>query len=195
MMIRSFIAIEISKSIQDAISRQIASLKQKYPNPGIRWVPSVNIHLTLKFLGEVSSQNLEILAKTIGDETKGLKPFSIPFLETGIFPNSRRPKVIWIGLSYQANLITLYKIIEAVSSSLGYQSEERPFTPHITLGRVGNDLSPITIQKMMEDLRSIDISSLEPVYIKSIKIFKSDIKLKGPVYSTIHTIPLNNIIS
>lgn len=194
MIFRSFIAIEISPLIQSAISRQMTDLKKLFPNPDIRWVPTNNIHLTLKFLGDVSTQDLDILAKTLSAEINQLGSFSIPFSETGVFPNARKPRIIWIGLSYQTNLVSLHKIIEATTSRLGFPSEERSFSPHITLGRVSEKFTPANFQKLLDNLRSIDISSIAPISIDSITIFKSDLKPNGPVYSVLNTIPLMNSI-
>jgi 2'-5' RNA ligase len=192
MTLRVFIAIEIPFLIQNAIYRLTTRLRQEYPSPGIRWVPINNIHLTLKFLGEVPSQNLDILARSLDFEIKRLEPFSIPFSETGVFPNAKKPRIIWIGLNYLPGLADLISIIESTSSGLGYHTEERPFSPHITLGRVGESFPPTSYQKLLLDLSVVDISSINPVIINSIKVFKSDLKPKGPEYTVIHSIPFKN---
>lgn len=188
MILRAFIAIEVPHFTQEAIYRLTTRLRQEYPTPGIRWVPINNIHLTLKFLGEVHSQNLNILAHSLDFEINQLEPFSIPFSETGVFPNIKKPRIIWIGLNNLPGLVNLISIIESTSSKLGYPREYRPFSPHITLGRVGDSFPPALLQKLVSDLSVVDITSIDPVIINSIKVFKSDLKPKGPEYTVIQSI-------
>jgi 2'-5' RNA ligase len=192
MILRSFIAIEVPHFIQQAIYRLTIRLRQEYPTPGIRWVPINNIHLTLKFLGEVPSQNLDILAHSLDFEINQLEPFSIPFSETGVFPNIKKPRIICIGLDYLPGLVNLFSIIESTSSKLGYPREDRPFSPHITIGRVGESFPPALHQKLLTDLSVVDITSIDPVLINSIKVFKSDLKPKGPEYTVIRSIPFKD---
>jgi 2'-5' RNA ligase len=193
-MLRSFIAIEIPPTIQDAISCQTESLKGNFPTPSIRWVPSNNIHLTLKFLGETSPQNIDQLARSLEIEINQIEPFSIPFSETGIFPNVRKPRIIWIGLSHSPKLVIIHKLIESVTATFGFKREERSFSPHITLGRVNEIFPALNYKKLLEDIRSIDISIIEELEVKSVTIFKSDLKPKGPIYTAIHSIPFNKMI-
>ena len=190
MMLRSFLAIEIPPSIQGAISSQIESIKRNFPKPAIRWVTTGNIHLTLKFLGEASPRSLDQIASSVESEINQIKPFSIPFSEAGVFPNARKPRIIWIGLNNSKELDSIHKLIESVTISLGFQREERPFSPHITLGRV-NDFFPATeLGKLLTEIRSIDISLIENLEVKSVTIFKSDLQPKGPVYISTHSISL-----
>lgn len=192
MILRAFIAIEVQQSIQEAIFKLTSKLRRDYPTPGIRWVSINNIHLTLKFLGEVPSQKLDILIQSLDFEIKQLEPFSIPFSETGVFPNVRRPRIIWIGLKYLPELVNLISIIESSSSKLGHPKEERPFSPHITLGRIGESFPVALHQKLLPELSVVDITSIDPVLINSIKVFKSDLKPKGPEYTVIRSFPFKD---
>jgi 2'-5' RNA ligase len=193
MMLRSFVAIELPAIIQDALARQTANLRQHYPKPEIRWVQPGNIHLTLKFLGESSPNDLDLLARSLDFEVSQIEPFTISFSEMGIFPNARKPRIIWVGISAPAILVTLHSKIEAITSKLGHQTENRPFSPHITLGRIGNSYPTLNLQKMLIDLGSINVALIDPVDISEIKIFKSDLKSNGPIYTAIHTIPFGKI--
>lgn len=190
MMLRSFIAIEILPSIQGAISSQIESIKRNFPKPAIRWIATGNIHLTLKFLGDASPRSLDQIASSVESEINQIEPFSIPFSEVGVFPNARKPRIIWVGLINSKELDALYNLIESVTTSLGFPKEDRPFSPHITIGRV-NDFFPASdYGKLLTEIRKIDVSLIESLEVKSVTIFKSDLQPKGPIYTATHSISL-----
>jgi 2'-5' RNA ligase len=189
MDLRAFIAIEIPASLQDVIARQTSNLRRQYPNPAIRWVPPRNIHLTLKFLGDVSTKELDLLSRFLCDEVNTLKPFSINAGEMGLFPTVKRPRIIWVGIKAPSILFSLQSKIEAITSRLGHKLENRQFNPHVTIGRFGPSFHIMNIPKILHLMESIDYSIFVPVDIDSFKIFKSDLNPSGPVYTAIHTIP------
>lgn len=195
MKIRSFIAIEIPNPIQDVIARQTANLRKLYPYPKIRWVKPDNIHLTLKFLGNMSTSDLDKIAETISKDASLITPFSISFSGLGIFPNARKPRIIWMGISSPPILLEFQSRIESILSNFGIQMEKRPFSPHITLGRFGDDQINQNIENLVTELRSLNVSVINEVNISAIEIFKSDLKPDGPVYTSIHHIPLGNKIN
>ena len=138
-VIRAFIAISLSSEIHQKLDEVIYGLKNRLPKAPIRWVPANNIHLTLKFLGDVSVSNLEILTKMIQAEVSRHEPFEISVGELGVFPSAHRPRVIWVGIEAPQELYSLHHGIETEMHRLGYAAEERPFSPHLTLGRVSRN--------------------------------------------------------
>lgn len=192
MKIRAFAAIELPSLIQDAIVWQTTNLRKLYPNPVIRWVKPGNIHLTLKFLGDLTKTDLELLARSIAYEALQLETFSISFSNLGVFPNTRKPRVIWIGVNTPAILGEFQSRIEILSSRLGVQIGKRPFSPHITLGRIGNSNFIQNYENMIVELGSTIVSNIDTVDISAIEIFKSDLKPDGPIYTTIYNIPFGN---
>ena len=140
MMLRAFIAVEIPAGIQSAIAHSTASLKNALPKSLVRWVAPQNVHLTLKFLGDVSPANLEQLAEALKVEAASHGMFSMSVGGLGAFPTPRRARVIWIGLEAPPALEALRRGVEAAAAQLGYAPEERPFSPHLTIGRVGQNV-------------------------------------------------------
>ena len=190
MMLRSFIAVEIPAEIQNAIAQSTASLRNILPKPLIRWVAPHNVHLTLKFLGDVSPANLERLAEALKPEAASHEMFSISVGRLGAFPTQRRARVIWIGLDAPPALAALQHGVDAASAQLGYPREERPFSPHLTIGRVAQTASTSDLQHIRSALESTKVDILGTVHVQAIHIFKSDLQPGGSVYSHLYALSM-----
>jgi RNA 2',3'-cyclic 3'-phosphodiesterase len=190
MMLRSFIAVEIPPNIQSALAHSTAVLQKALPKPLVRWVPPHNVHLTLKFLGDVSPANLELLAETLKVEMSTHKTFRMVLGGLGAFPNKRRARVIWIGIEAPTALTSLVHSVEAVTKRLGFPSEQRPFSPHLTIGRVGPLTAGGDIQRICSALEGTVVDNLGTVDVNAVQIFKSDLLPGGSVYTRLYTLPL-----
>ena len=126
----------------DAIEKQTARLRQTLGNDLIRWVPTQNMHLTLKFLGDTATSHLDFLKQMLAREADSHPQFDLQIGGLGSFPTSRRPRMLWIGIHAPADLVSLQKSIEAGTTRLGYEQEERAFSPHLTIGRVRQNVNP-----------------------------------------------------
>ncbi len=190
MMLRSFIAVKIPEEIQSAIAGSIAPLKKALPKPIVRWVAAENVHLTLKFLGDVSSTHLDLLADSLKLETLKHEVFSMPVGGLGAFPSVRRARVLWVGLDAPTALKALMNGVETVAASLGYAAEDRPFSPHLTIGRVGQNISNSDLSLISNALEQVKIGELGIVPVDSVHIFKSDLQPGGSVYTALYNLPL-----
>jgi len=189
-LLRTFIAIEIPVPIQNAIQRQTATLHKALDSSLVRWVSTHNIHLTLKFLGDVSPANIEMLMQMLIQEAEQQPEFDIHVSGIGSFPTSRRPRVIWVGLHAPAVLETLQRNIDSSAGRLGYAPEERPFSPHLTIGRVRQNLSTASLQKIRNVLEGTQVGDLGSAKIDSVHLFKSDLQPGGSVYTRLFSAPL-----
>ena len=140
-VIRAFIAIELSPEIQEKLKHLTSQLKQQLEGVPVKWVPVENIHLTLKFLGNVSITNIEVLERILEAEVSNHHPFEISVGELGAFPSTRRPRVAWVKLQAPPDLFEIQRCIEQEAARLGYAREKRSFKPHLTLGRVSRNAS------------------------------------------------------
>lgn len=188
-LLRAFIAIDIPPEIKQAISSQTASLR-KESGRAVRWVAVENIHLTLKFLGEVSSANLERLAQAVQSECAQTAPVTVSVESLGCFPNPRRPRVLWVGLVVPPSLNRLQRQVEASTVRLGYASDDKPFSPHLTIGRVREQAAPEEIQTLRSLLEQTTVASLGTFTVNEVHLYKSDLKSDGPVYTRLATAPL-----
>jgi 2'-5' RNA ligase len=192
MMLRSFIGVEIPLGIQSAVAISTAALQKALPKPLIRWVLPRNVHLTLKFLGDVAPIALEEMTEALKSEVITCGTFTMSIGGLGAFPSSHRPRVIWVGLDSPAELIALQRDVEAVTAQHGIPSEGRPFSPHLTIGRVGQNHSRQDFQLIQFALEGTAVGTLGKVCVEAVHIFKSDLQPGGPVYTVLHTLPLKS---
>ncbi len=131
---RLFIAVEIPHEIREKIYRDLQPLHQAFQK--IKWIPSKNLHLTLKFLGEVPEEKLKMIKEKMRS-LSSLKSFSIEFLGLGGFPNLNRPRVIWLGINQgKQELLQIASYLESELEMVGFPRENRTFQAHLTLARV-----------------------------------------------------------
>ena len=183
--IRAFIAIDLHSDVQQKLGDIIRRLKP-LAGDAVRWVPEHNIHVTLKFLGDTSPANLEVLKKIITSESGRYTPMALTLTALGAFPNLRRPRVIWVGVEAPPALAAITRGIEAETLRLGYAAEDRPFSPHLTLGRLSHNASPDDIRKIGELLVRFPTTLDAAVTVKTVTLFRSDLLPGGAVYTPIH---------
>ncbi len=188
--IRTFIALDFPLSILDSIEQQTKRLRQTLGNDVIRWVLTHNLHLTLKFLGNIPVSHLEFLKQMLAQATDSITQFDLQIGGVGSFPNSNRPRVLWVGIHAPAALSNLQKAIEEGAKRLGYEKEERPFSPHLTLGRVRQGLDGKDLQKISNALSSIQLGKIGIARVDSVHIYKSDLNSEGSVYTKLFSTPL-----
>lgn len=189
--IRAFIAIEIPREIQEAIATGIAPLKSSAGKSAVRWVATENIHLTLKFLGDVSVTNLENLKQALRVEADQYPRFEIHVGGLGCFPNPRKPRVIWIGIQGPATLVSLQRGVDMATAKLGYMGEDRPFSPHLTIGRVREHASPGDLAQLRTGLEALKVGMVGVAPVSHITLFKSDLNPGGAEYTRLFDFPLS----
>ncbi|MBI4927050.1 MAG: RNA 2',3'-cyclic phosphodiesterase [Anaerolineae bacterium] len=187
--IRAFIAIELPQPIQSRLGEIIQELKSSTPK-ALRWVPPGNIHLTLKFLGNVSPTNLTSLNQALSKTVSRHRSFEFSVAGFGAFPNKLRPRVVWVGVAAPEELELLHHNIDRETERLGYHSEDRNFSPHLTLGRVSQHASPVEVKQIADVLNGYQVGELGKVNVKSVHLYRSDLQPGGAVYSPLFKAPL-----
>jgi len=190
-VIRAFIAIDLPDDVRAHISRVAHTLRQQLQDYPIRWVPPQNIHLTLKFLGDVSEHNLHTLTHLLAGEIKTHRPFEFSIGTLGAFPELRRPRVIWIGVEAPDELLALQRGINHTMAKLGYQRERRPYQPHLTLGRVSRNASSSEVRAIGRILQETPVGFLGSARATEVHLYRSDLQPQGAVYSRLFTTQLN----
>jgi RNA 2',3'-cyclic 3'-phosphodiesterase len=191
-VIRAFIAIDLPKEISERLDEVSLELRQKLENVPVRWVQVGNIHLTLKFLGDVSLGNLEILTQVLQSEVAAHKRFEVSIGNLGAYPNMRHPRVVWVGVEAPQDLPSLQRGVENSMARLGYAREDRPFTPHLTLGRVSRNASSKETHVIGEVMDGCKVGFLGVAPINTVHLYKSELNPSGSIYTKIHSCQLKN---
>ena len=189
-VIRAFIAISLPQKVRVQLGLIINSISVENPMEFIRWIAVDKIHLTLMFLGDVPYSRIELLKENLDLELASRSQFNIRLDGLGAFPSLTRPKVIWIGVKYPSDLPEIRNVIQVRFGNLGFQREDRPFNPHLTIGRVTRIL-PAGSQKTIGNLiQNTSVKFGSSIKIKRIDLIQSDLKPDGAVYTKLHSVEL-----
>ena len=184
---RTFICLELPETIRvqaEALQRKLAGLGDK-----IRWVNPRNLHLTLRFLGEISRPQVETVCLAVRCAAARVEAFSIRFSGTGCFPSARRPRAFWIGITETTDLVRLFDAIEEELCSAGFPREIRPFSPHLTVGRVRVDRASAGLA---DALTKAEFEAA-PFLVTQVTVMKSDLNKSGAVYTVLARQPLKSL--
>lgn len=190
-VIRAFIAIDISPEIRQKLEEVSNQLRSELRGVPVRWVPVVNIHLTLKFLGNVSDANVTVLKDIMITEAANHSAFDISIGELGAFPSNRRPRVIWINVQAPSELEAVQRGIESETARLGYEKEDRSFSPHLTIGRVSRNANASQVRRLGELLDRYTVGFLGAMRVRAIHLYQSDLSPGGAVYTQLFSAELN----
>ena len=184
-MIRAFLAIELPDSLRPGLALVQEELKRSRAE--VRWVPPGNIHLTLKFFGNVPDEEIGSLALAAREAAAATTPFQLQVTAAGAFPSPRAPRVVWLGLGGEVVPLTqLFYRLEKAFTALGYLPEGRAFNPHLTLGRVK---SPVNREKLAARLAQMPPLDWPPFTVKELILFQSVLSPQGSKYTPLKVIP------
>lgn len=184
-MKRTFIAHIVH--ISDQLKEQIGEIKHNVKGLNMKWVELNNLHFTLAFLGDTMPEQISNVKEKLGVLTMKYPPFNIRLSHLGVFRNLRDPQVLWLGIEANKTLETIYYDVQKLIKDQGFKSESRPFSPHLTLGRVKNYLPYHNLQDVITQHGSA-IHELTPV--STVVYFESILSSSGAVYNPIQTYQL-----
>jgi 2'-5' RNA ligase len=182
-IVRAFCAIELTPEVKDYIFRTVSMLNLS----NFKKVERENIHLTVRFYGNIKLETLKEIAEEAGRRLKNFQAFDIAIGDPGFFPKTDRARVFWFGIDEGTQeLRKLYEIVESASSRFGVEPEPREFTPHITAGRFR---SPYNMSAKLADLNNLEKVRYK-VKVDSLVFFESRLTPAGPIYTKLYTVSL-----
>ena len=186
--VRSFVAIELPEKLKEELTQLQAQLKSA-TGASVKWVAPQGIHITLQFLGGVPANNFDAITQGIEKAAASIQPFRMEVKELGVFPNLRRVRVIWVGLTGELKpLQELQKRIETNLSPLGFKPEEREFTPHLTLGRVRENATTQERERLGQLIAGFKFAAVTPIAANSVSLMRSHLTREGAIYSRLSVI-------
>ena len=181
--LRAFVAVPIPDSV--AIFLQQVQARIQLPVINIRWVAEKNIHLTLKFLGDIDPSQVSAVAAQMDAAVGTIPPFSLVAKGVGVFPNLRHARVLWVGLAGRLDRLTaIQATLESGLESIGFKREPREFSAHLTIGRIRRR---IDAQRIGASLDPVKDATSDWFRVDRLVLFKSLLKPNGPEYSLLHT--------
>lgn len=189
MMKRIFVAIDISEEARFITKNYLDNLRNSFTDLRVGWEKAEKLHITLKFLGDIEEKQLIKLNEAIKIIAQKINKFSISINKTGVFPNAKKARVLWLGLKDESdNLMIMHQLLETELISLGFAKEEKKFTPHLTIARIRE---PNKAEKLVEKHLS---NNFEPIkfQVSEIVIYESILAPTGSTYQKIKTIELKN---
>ena len=184
--IRTFIAINIPASIRKQIAEFQSALKRH--DVRVSWTKPENIHITLKFLGDVEIMRIDEISNAVVTACQDVESFVLAIKGTGFFPNRRNPKVLWIGCEGDVEtLFSLYNQIEQQLFLAGFKKEKRKYSSHLTIGRVKSNFGIQSVVNEMET-SSFDGGEFE---VKHVNVMKSVLNPNGAIYTVLSKVDLN----
>ena len=179
---RTFIAVDLPKELKEKISSIIEKLAKC--DLQAKWVKPENIHMTLKFLGNVDEKQIDVVKSIISEVTLTFKKIVVECSEFGFFPNEKHPRVFFIKTDKEDQLRKIYQELEEKLSHIGFEKEER-FKSHLTLCRFKGKRN---IDCLIREIKGIKFS--QKLNIEEIALFKSTLTRSGPIYEKIFTASL-----
>ena len=191
-LVRSFIAVELPAEVR----AELASIEEKLKvrrHLFVKWVDPESIHLTLKFLGSVSGETIPEIVEAMSLVAQPVSPFTLQIGGTGAFPNWQRPQVVWVGVGGEmGRLTTLQRELEAALSPLGFPPESRPFSPHLTLGRLRERVTPEDRRRFGLWAQSVKFEASLSFEVNTVRLMKSELTSSGPIYSQLASVGLKS---
>jgi RNA 2',3'-cyclic 3'-phosphodiesterase len=183
--IRSFIAIEIPSPLKgrmEEIQRQLRGT-----DADVKWVRPEAIHLTLKFLGSIRQEDVERISQALVPVVAGRESIDVRVQGMGCFPNARNPRVVWLGVDQgEEALASLQRAIEQKMAELSFPAEDRPFSPHLTLGRVRSPRGRVGLSRALEKHQGVEIGTFQA---QEVILFRSELRPSGAVYTKLREFP------
>ncbi|MBL7069275.1 MAG: RNA 2',3'-cyclic phosphodiesterase [Candidatus Omnitrophica bacterium] len=180
--IRTFIALELSPEIKDELTQLQAQLKSI--NADVKWVKPQSMHLTLKFLGDIVQEQIEEIKKILDNAASRHASFEVSLFQVGGFPRLESPRVIWVGIDKGCSQSeAIAKELEEELERIGFEKEKRPFSAHLTLGRVR---SPKERNELVSKIKALDFKPSASCIIDKITLFQSTLTPQGSIYTPLH---------
>jgi 2'-5' RNA ligase len=184
--IRSFLALDPPEEILREIGRVQNRLRELI-HGDVRWVRPEAIHLTLKFFGDIPECDVANISAVAGKAAAEVGPFDLAIGGAGVFPDMNRPRVVYLGMNGDvARLVTFQKELERALQEIGFPREERPFRPHLTLGRIKSPKGMIGLAKALEKRETYTAGRF---VASGLNLFKSDLTPRGAIYTKLAVYP------
>jgi RNA 2',3'-cyclic 3'-phosphodiesterase len=182
-MTRTFIAVELNSAVRTKADELVHILRAAEAD--VKWVETRNLHLTLQFLGEVPEEMIPAICIAVEKGAAQVQPFDLDVDGAGAFPNSNRPRTLWIGaIKGQHQMADLHDNVALELAELGFQDEERKFQTHLTIGRTRSGKNVLALGQLLKQHADFHAG---PMRVEKATVFSSNLQHGGPIYEVLST--------
>lgn len=190
-ILRTFIAIELDEPLRIAIGRVQGKFKRQAPPGSVKWVAPDGIHLTLKFLGDTPESRVPEIEAALRRACIGFTQFEFSVEGRGCFPNFHRPRVVWVAVRDRGEVLTrLQAAVETQVAPLGWPTEERGFSPHLTLGRIARGATSVEQAAVGQMVERSQVEQIGAQQVTGVSLIKSDLQPTGAIYTVLRHVIL-----
>jgi 2'-5' RNA ligase len=185
--IRTFVAVNIDSAVRERVARLVDRFRAA--GADVKWVASPNLHITLKFLGDVDAKEIHRVCEAVQKAVADAPPFEFEIRGAGAFPKASRPRTVWLGVAQgREELIDLNKRIEPALEKLGFRREARRFQPHLTIGRVRRGGPAVAeLGQLIGEQADVEVGATK---VGEVIVYSSQLDRAGPTYEALARAPL-----
>ena len=190
--IRAFLAINVSDDVKSSL-RELTDHLDRARIGGLKPVRPKNMHLTLKFFGDVSSARVDSIVGAITRAAEAIRPFTLRLGNVGAYPNNRNPRILWVGLD--GDVVSLHEAHRRIETCLGeinIKPDSRKFRPHLTIARLRDRMSSTERRRAAEAMYSAQFRTGLPIPVEQFSLVRSVLRPEGPQYTTLADITLDH---
>lgn len=183
---RAFVAVALPKELWPKVKEVQERIEMT--DADIKFTEPATLHYNLKFLGEITAEQAETVKRIISETALQFTPFTMHVAGVGAFPSNQYARVVWIGAKAGSQeLKAMAELLDLRLSETGFKKEERPFEPHLTLGRVKSARNNPELIAVLRELEQTEIGNFK---VEGVELFESKLGPEGPVYSTLYSAKL-----
>lgn len=179
---RAFIAFDLPSSLREEVADMQAQLAKWIPNPNIRWLPIENIHLTIKFLGEIEESKVPAISQKLRQSLSFVEQIAIQLKEPSLFPYASRPRGIWLTLHFSLPLSNYAIQLDRQLNELAFPMSKRPFSPHLTIARFRRGIQKSELRMIDNELSTIEANPLQSISLSGLVLYQSELHPDGAQY-------------
>ncbi len=189
--IRTFVAIELPEEVKNSLAKILRDISPGYER-FVKWIKSDSIHLTLKFLGNISTGSVDDITQALTDAASGPKAFTLELGGLGAFPNLKSPRVLWVGVEGDVpTALNLQGQIDQALTKLGFAVEKRGFSPHLTVGRLRDKASSRERSAVGKLVSEYEVKENPSFTVERLNLMRSTLTSSGAIYDRLASVPLD----
>ncbi|MEW6183058.1 MAG: RNA 2',3'-cyclic phosphodiesterase [Bacillota bacterium] len=181
--LRLFWAVTLPASVKEAVAAVQTSFRKLTLD--VKWVETGNLHITVRFLGDTDRNLVATLVDDVARKITGFRGFALSLGGAGVFPSIRKPRVLWVGLQSFGPLVELHRLVEETVVPLGFSPDDKPFSPHVTIGRFRSTNNTTALGPKIEEAGQ---QKLGEIKVDGIDLMSSRLRPSGAVYTTVRRV-------